>query len=314
MFKRKLTKKEIMNSVKNTMLIVIGSMLLAFGTGIFLVPAGINAGGLSGIGIIFQATLGWDVDIVVGILVWSLFALSVIFLGRRFAMQTLVATIVYPIVLSLFLRIPMFIELSDALLGAESGTAELLIAGLFGGAFVGAGCAITFLGGGSTGGVDILAFMIHKYLGIKHSISSFFIDGIIVVIGMFTIGRLVASLVGVISALISALMIEYIFIGKSTAFVATIISTKWMDINRFIQEKMERGTTIFHVEGGYKFNEYRMISVVFDRKEYGYLYSAIATIDPKAFVTFVQAQSVLGEGFNQFIQKKKVKKNDGTSV
>lgn len=307
MLKRKLSKKEIITLIKNTSLIVIGSILLAFGTGIFLVPSGINAGGLSGIALIFQATLNWEVDIVVGVLVWSLFALSIFFLGRRFAMQTLVATIVYPIALSLLLRIPYFIDLSSALLGAESGTAELLIAGLFGGAFVGAGCAVTFLGGGSTGGVDILAFMIHKYLRVKHSISSFFIDAIIVFIGMLTIGNLVASLVGVVSALISALMIEYIFIGKSTAFVATIISTKWEEINQFIQEKMERGTTIINVEGGFKFNEYRMISVVFDRKEYGYLYAAIAQIDPKAFVTFVQAQSVHGEGFNHFVQKKRFK-------
>ena len=120
-----------------------------------------------------------------------------------------------------------------------------MIAGIFGGVFVGAGVAITFLGGGSTGGVDILVFIIHKYTQVKQSVLSFVVDGAVIALGVFALGDMIASMIGIVAAFITAIMIEYIFVGRSKALTALIISKDHVkEINEYIQDSMERGSTL----------------------------------------------------------------------
>lgn len=283
-------------------LILIGAILLAFGTGMFLIPNRINAGGLSGIAIVLKAANPWfEEDLVVLVLTWGFFILSLIFLGLKFTIKSLVSSLVYPLLLILFSRLPFFQNLIHTTFFVNQETTKTLIAGIFGGAFVGAGVAITFLGGGSTGGVDIIVFIINKFTSIKQSILSFIVDGSIIVIGIFALGDMIASLIGVIAAFITAMMIEYIFVGRSRALTAMIISRDHAkEINEYIQNEMERGSTFFKVEGGYKRHEYELIMVTFDRKEYANLINHVSHIDKKAFLTVIQANEVLGEGFGAF--------------
>ena len=203
MSKRKLTKKEILKIVKDTLLIILGNFVLAFGTAIFLTKLNIVAGGLSGIGIIFQYHFGQYVggqliDIVVFIFTWILWVIGLIFLGKDFALKTLISAIVYPLALSLFLRVPVFGTLSESIcyygLTVTDGVVEgsvpighLLLCGLFGGVFVGTGVALTFTGGGSTGGVDVIIALLGKYTPIKESVASFMIDAVIIVTAMIAI-------------------------------------------------------------------------------------------------------------------------------
>ncbi|MGI6713929.1 MAG: YitT family protein [Bacilli bacterium] len=312
-FQIPLTKKERLKQIQDLMLVILGSMILAFAAGIFLVPASINAGGLAGIGIVvdYILNLSFDtVDITVAIVGVVLFFLGWIFLGTPFAIKTALSTVLYPLFLTLFLRVPFFSNLAVRIYLPESTgqieTARILIGGLFGGALTGVGVGLTFIGGGSTGGVDILALLGKRYLKIKESTASFIIDALIIIIGMFVLtDKLLSSLVGVIAALLCAIMIDYVFVGKSSVYVAKIISSKWEEINDFIQNELERGATIYNVEGGYQFAPYRLISVVFDQKEYNEVYRAIAHIDPRAFVIITKAQSVYGEGFSKFTQRKR---------
>ncbi len=295
--------KHVLKVIWNILLVIIGSIILAIGTGFFLVPANIVAGGMSGIAIIGNKLFNFDIDISVGILSWFLFFVGLVFLGKKFSLQTLLGTIVYPIALSIIYRF-----FNDPVGLAPGGISEgldefhALLAGIFGGAFVGAGCAITYLGGGSTGGTDVLVFIIKKYFGFKTSIVGFITDALIIIGGLFVTG-MIPALVGVMSAFISALMVEFIFVGWSTTFVAQIISTKEAEINTYVQKSLNRGTTIVQVSGGYTGVPYQMIQVAFDKKEYTILRDAINRIDSKAFVTFLRAQAVIGSGFEPFPEK-----------
>ncbi len=294
--------------IKSYALIVFGSILLGIGTGLFLIPNQINAGGLSGIAVILKATLGFDEDLVVLVLTWGFFLVSLLFLGFKFTVKSLVSSLLYPLVLVIISRTPFFQTLIQETFLDDVETTKTLIAGIFGGAFVGAGVAVTFIGGGSTGGVDILVFIINKYTSIKQSILSFVVDGSIIVAGIFVLGDLIASLIGIIAAFITAVMIEYIFVGRSRALTAMIISKDHADeINAYIQNKMERGSTFIGVAGGYQKHPYEMIMVTFDRKEYANLMYAVSQIDKKAFLTVIQANEVLGEGFRAFRTRKRRK-------
>lgn len=302
--------KDWKKTLLHLFLVIAGSVILGLGTGILLVPYNIITGGLSGIGIILNKTLGWNVELVVAVLTWLFFFMGLIFLGKKFAFQTLCSTIVYPIALSLGVFLQNNIEFLQLV---KTNEVHRLLAAVFGGVFVGAGCAITFLGGGSTGGVDIPALMAQKYLKIKCSIMTFAIDATIIIVGLVINKDLIFAMIGILSAVIAAVMVDKIFLGGTSAYIATIISKKYEEINNFILDKLERGTTIIDVEGGYSKEESRMIQVAFVANEYAILQEGVSLIDPKAFMTVCRANEVMGEGFNKFVRRKrklKIKEED----
>lgn len=328
-----MSKKEQKSLVLNAIFVFLGNLFLAFGTAIFLKNLDIVAGGLSGIGIIIQhyfqnvtifsgfiaEILGESViDLVVFVFTWILWVVGWIFVGRDFALKTLASAILYPIMLSLFIRIPVFNDISNqisyfgindaAFLEAiKNGTefapiSNLLLCGIFGGVFIGLGVGLNFLGGGSTGGVDVIIAIVNKYLGIKESIVSFALDTIVIILGMFLIRRngqfnFVPSLCGILSALITALVIEFLMTELSTSFQLDVISDKWEIISWFAQEELGRGATIIRAEGGFRRDNRVILRIVFDKRQYNRIRKFIARVDPKAFVTITKTNAVYGEGF-----------------
>lgn len=322
---RKPTKKEVYSWICNTFLVLFGSTLIAFGSAIFYTKLNIVAGGLSGIGIIFQSFMGnygpggQIIDIVVLVATWVLWFIGLIFLGKDFALKTLLSSLFYPLALMLFLRAPFFQKLASdicyyGIANPESADlivpiGNLLLCAMFGGAFVGGGVALTFLGGGSSGGVDVIIAIVSKHTRIRESISSFIIDGTIIVIGMFAIkDNIIPGLCGIASAFVAALMIETIYNKNQSSYQVDIISNEWEKISDFAQNELDRGTTIIHAEGGYKGDERVILRVVFDKRQYAKLKNYIAHTDPSAFVTFTQTNAVYGEGFK--INRVKVSTKD----
>lgn len=345
-----LSKKEQKSFITNIFLVLIGNFSLAFGTAIFLTKLDIVAGGLSGIGIIIQHYIGslnifsgfWatifgttTIDLVVFALTWILWGVGFIFLGRDFALKTLASAIIYPLALSLFMRVPCFIDIADNIcfFGIDSSTAidaikaneqfapisNLLLCGLFGGVFIGFGVGLNFLGGGSTGGVDVVIAIINKYTGIKESIISFILDAIVIILGIFLIRKngqfnIVPSLCGILSAFITALVIEFVMNFFSLSYQLDVISEKWELISWYAQEELGRGATIIHAEGGYKGENRVILRIVFDKMQYNRLKNFIARVDPHAFVTITQTSAVYGEGFkpHPISVSKEMKKKEPT--
>ena len=295
---------ELMQTIKNIALTVAGTIVLAFGVAVFIVPFELITGGVSGLALIFEAAIPLElsVDVYVTILTWSLFFLGLFILGKDFALKTLISTIVYPIALSLFLRLsdPAVLDGFFYLGSMEHGDLHLLIAAVFGGVFVGAGCAITFLGGGSTGGVDILTFIICKiFKRAKSSVVIFIIDASIVVFGMFITKDLVITLLAVSSAFVAAFVIDYVFVGSSKAFVANIVSDKYEEISDHVIKTLDRTTTVIDAIGGYSRETKKIVMVTFTVRQYSELINIIYKTDKNAFVTISQAHEINGEGWTR---------------
>ena len=285
-------------------LIFLGNVILAFASAFFLVPMEIVNGGMNGVALILFATYQWPIDLSTIFMAWSFFIGGVFLLGKEFSFKTISATVIYPLFLFIFLRFfPP--NIFDFML--ENDTHRLLAA-LFGGALVGLGVALSFLAGGSTGGFDVVILSLKKYLEIKVSISSLIIDAVIILIGMLTF-TLLLGLYGIISIVVSALMIELVFVGFSKTYFVTIISKESTKINAFILETLERGSTLIPAKGGYSEKAFELIQVAINRSEYFTLKQFIASIDPKAFVVFSQVRSINGLGFDPFPLKKAKKSN-----
>ncbi len=294
---------DLKNTIKNIALVIIGTLVLSFGTAVFILPFELIMGGVSGLGIIISRLLQWEaltVDIVITVLTWLLFFMGLIILGKNFALKTLVSTIIYPPAISLFMKMVSPEVLDGFFMLNTSSEAHMILAAIFGGAFVGAGCAITFIGGGSTGGSDIIGFTISKFFKrIKSSIAIGCVDGLIVVLGMFFIGNFVLSLLGIVAVFISTVVMDKVFIGSSKAFVANIITENYDEINKAVIEDLERTTSIIEVLGGFSGEPKKMVMVSFTVRQYSSLLGIINKYDKNAFLTIHRAHEINGEGWTR---------------
>ncbi|MDD6302644.1 MAG: YitT family protein [Bacillales bacterium] len=320
---KKPTKNDVINEIKNALLVMVGTFVLALGTELFIIPSGLDTGGLSGIAVCFKyAGFPFEPELVITILTWLLFFLGLIVLGWQFSVKTLISTIFYPVALYFIKYLSsvfpwLLVTNSESLKVLIDGLGEVtitalvpLLSAVFGGVFVGAGCAITFLGGGSTGGVDIITFVLCKYIkALKSSVSFFMIDAIIVVVGFFFMKDIVLCLEGVLSAFIAAIVIDKLFLGSSKSFVANIVTEKYEEITKDIIEKLDRTTSLVDIQGGYTKESKKMIMFSFSMRDYSTLIAIVSKHDKRAFMTISKAHDISGEGFT-FKPSDKIEKED----
>lgn len=310
------TKKEMLNAIKNAGLVVIGTIVLAFGFSAFLLPYDLIIGGIDGVAQVLMSALGFGTqgtafDVCVFVLTWGLFFLGLIFLGKDFALKTLISAIVFPPAQTFFTNLidgkiindgGVLKEFFTIAMDAEGNLdmAGLILAAVFGGVLVGAGCALAYRGGGSTGGTDIIALILSKYIrGLKSSVSIFLVDATVILLGIFVLKDLSLCLLGIVAAFVGALVIDKIFLGQSQAFIANIVSDKYQDINEAIIKKLDRTSTIITATGGFSGQGKRMIMVSFTMPQYAAFVAIIKGIDKEAFVTIHRAHEINGEGWTK---------------
>ena len=300
----KIDKFDVWNFIKHIVLVAVGTGILAFGTAVFLVPERLVTGGVSGLAIVLNSFIPGALgeDFYITVLTWGLFVIGWIFLGNGFAAKTLLSTILYPV---MYMGCSML--LSENVLGGyfiidktQYQDVAVLIAATLGGACVGIGCAIAFKGGGSTGGVDVLALLFSKiFKKIKSSYIIFAIDAIIVILGIFVIKDMVLSLLGILSASICAAMVDKVFLGNDGAYVAQIVSEEYEIISKGIIKQLDRTATVVDVVGAYSKEPKKMLIVSFSMREYADLINIINHADPGAFMTISRAYENHGEGWTR---------------
>ncbi len=318
--KHEFTSETWQTQVKNNLWIVFGSLVNALGTSFFLLPFNIVSGGISSLAIIFNAIPALSiisVDNYILILTWGFFAAGLLILGVKYSIRSLVYAICNPLFIKLFnwiidvvvvdgvnifdLTQLSDITLAEGVIGADQTAAiAYLAAAVAGGLLVGAGIGFAMLGGGSSGGTDVINLTVNKYFHIKVGTSSLVCDLIIIVGGFFTNGyNLLPSVVGAMSAVLCSIMIDVVFTGKNKSFVALIVTSKWYEINKAIDQQLGRGATLLKGQGGYSREDTMVIETCFDRRDYHQLEQIVKKIDPNAFMTVMKAQEVVGYGFTR---------------
>ncbi len=301
----KINKYDILGLLKHFFFVALGTFVLAFGTAVFLVEYNLVTGGVSGLAIVLNEFLPHNgEEFYITALTWSLFFLGWVFLGHNFALKTLLSTILYPV---FYVQCAKLVDPELNLFNgyfimhnAQYQDIAVLIAATLGGACVGIGCAIAFKGGGSTGGVDVLALILCKvFKKIKSSYIIFGIDATIVILGVLVIQDMVLSLLGIVSAFLCALMIDKVFIGNDGAYIAEIVSDEYEIIAKGVIKQLDRTATIVDVTGAYSKEPKKMLIVAFSIREYADLISIINHADPGAFLTITRAFKNHGEGWTR---------------
>ena len=301
----KINKYDVLGVLKHFFFVAVGTFVLAFGSAVFLVEYDLVTGGISGLAIVLNEFLPTvNEEFYITALTWGLFVIGWLFLGNNFAIKTMLSTILYPIFFG------MCSQLVDPELNLFNGyfimhnaayqDIAVLIAATLGGACVGVGCAIAFKGGGSTGGVDVVALILCKvFPKVKSSYIIFGIDAAIVILGIFVIQDMVLSLLGIVSAFICALMIDKVFLGNDGAYIAQIVSDEYEIISKGIIKQLDRTATIVDVTGAYSKQPKKMLMVSFSMREYSDLINIINHADPGAFLTISRAFKNHGEGWTR---------------
>jgi uncharacterized membrane-anchored protein YitT (DUF2179 family) len=310
--KHKLSRSDVYLEIKNIIFMIVGCLILGFSDAVFSNGCNLVTGGVSSVGVIvnyyvYSAT-GFDCTslVVTGMQV-ILWVVGWFTLGKKFSINTLLASALYPAFFTLFynFHVGNLLGFSELYAGANSTTnvnyGMLILAGFFGGATAGIGVAICYLGNGSTGGFDIISFIIAKYTEMKEDVSGFICDATLVLLGWVCMGDPLRSLIGILSALTCAVAVQYIYINADSFVIVDVISEKYMDIQDYIHKELGHATTLIDIVGGYSGEKHKMIRVVIYEFETTELKNRIAQIDPLAFVSFMQAKTINGRGFVPFV-------------
>lgn len=271
------------------LLIIVGTGLMATAIISCFDAAGMVTGGFSGIAILVKAGTKnlygngiplWITNLVLNI---PVFLLAAKIKGFAFVKKALMGDLTLTIWL--------------AVLPAWKLSGDFLLAALYGGILQGIGIGFVFLGGGTTGGTDLLAAIVQKYLR-HYSIAQImqFIDGAVVIVGMYVFG-VERALYAIIAVYLVTKVSDGIIEGLKFSKSVYIITDKPDEVSRRIIEDMDRGVTGISAKGMYSGNDKLMLFCVVGKKELVHLKEMIDEIDPNAFVIVGDAREVHGEGF-----------------
>ena len=266
-------------------IISFGVMLSAIGISVFLSPARIVAGGVSGVGIILHGIYGFPIGVFLLICNIPILLLGLKMLGKGFLLKTLYGTVMLSVFTDSAAKLPPF-------------TDDLLLSSLVGGTLIGIGMGLVFLIGATTGGVDVLAKILNKlFPSIYVGKCLFIIDFIVILSGGIVFSDYELCLYGIISLLIVTYLIDTIIQGANSAKMVYIISDYYSEIADVIMNDLNRGLSSIRITGMYKNTERRMLMCVLKKHELVVLRNIVSKIDKNAFIIFIGAREVSGEGF-----------------
>lgn len=284
--RKKTIQIQFYEKVKNIILVLIGSAIVAVSFNAFLLPNEIASGGVSGISTITYGLFGWEPAYVQWALNIPLFIAGVAILGYIYGIKTLLGTVFLPFVV--FLTKDM-----------EPWTMDPILAAIFGGMGIGLGIGIVFRGNASTGGTDLAAQILAKYTGISLGKCVALIDGLIV-ISAAIVFNIEKGLFALIALYITSRTIDIVQIGLNRSKMVLIITKEEEKVRDAIFEEIDRGLTKFQAYGGFTNEERKPLMVVVDQSEFTNLKQVVRLIDPDAFVIVLDAAEVLGQGFKKF--------------
>lgn len=280
-------------------LITIGAFILAAGFVLFIDPHKIAPGGVYGIGIIThyltQGMFSWapeglpigTVGLVLNI---PLTILGIKILGPRFGVKTVIG----------FLLSSVFIDLLHLGFGYKPLVDDLLLSSVFGGVFIGFGLGLIFKSKATSGGSDIIAMIIAKYTRLPLGQLMIYVDSAIVLLALLAFKDWKIPMYSWIVIYITGKVIDMTIQGVSYDKTLFIVSDKYDEIRDKIINDLERGGTLINVVGMYKGHEKKMIFTNVSRREVYMLKDYIQSIDQNAFITVIDANEILGNGFKSF--------------
>jgi uncharacterized membrane-anchored protein YitT (DUF2179 family) len=288
MFKENLGVGYLINVV---IIIIVGSTISALGYSLFQIPFNIVAGGIGGLSIILNHYSGITEGILFFIFNIPLLIIGFKNLGRwYFLVFTAISVVIFSLVTDVSVRYIV------PLLDESPLTENMLLSTIYGGLITGLGGGIVMRVGGSTGGTNILAKLIHQKFGFPMSQSYLITDTVIILASVLVFGWDVA-LHGLLCLFLNGLASDFVFEGPSVIKVATIITDKPEEVAGLLMHELNRGVSSWEIKGLYTGEKHYMLYCAVYRSQIIMLKHLLSKADDKAFVVIGDGRQALGEGF-----------------
>lgn len=289
---------KIYKELGSYMQIVIGSFIMAVGFVVFIAPMKLAPGGVYGIAIILHHLVGFPIGLSGLALDIPLLILGTLVLGKNFGAKTIVGIVS----LSLSISLLEWLYGYDLLINNE---ASYLLMSLFGAVFIGFGLGLIFKTRATSGGTDILASILQKYTHLSIGTCVVIVDSIIVIIALFAFKNWEIPLYSLMVIYVTGAVADKVVAGFKTDKTVFIISDKHEEIRNVILFQLGRGGTYIKGEGMFMGNSKNIIYTIIDRKELPTLIYQVHEIDPNAFLSVIDANETLGDGFKSLQEKAK---------
>ena len=267
----------------------IGCALFALGFDLFLMPGGMNAGGLSGLAmVVVHLTDFSSVGLVTALFNIPLFILAGMKIGKKFFLGSFIGMAFSSVFIDMFAVLPV-------------PEVEPLLGAVYGGVICGAGLGFVFAAGVSTGGSDSVVRLLKlKYRHVPIGVISMSFDACVAILTGIVFRDVNAALYTGITIYITGKIIDMVVYSFDYSKVALIITKEYEQVAQMISDKLERGATYLHGEGTYSRKATKVVLTAVKKQQIAELKELVVDIDPDAFIIVQEAHQVLGDGFIRY--------------
>jgi len=271
--------------IKEYLIIVIGTLIISFTVYFFMIPSNAIVGSLSGLAIVISHFIPLSVSALTFILSSVLLLIGFLLIGREFGGKTVCASIL----------LPTFLRIWEVLFPSQQSlTGDPLLDVACHIILVSFGVAMLFNANASSGGLDIVAKLLNKYLHIELG-RGMTIAGMVTAVSAVLIADTRILVLSILGTYLNGFVIDHFIDGFNRRKRVCILTGEYKAIKEFIICRLNRGVTLYPAIGGYKEENKTELVTILTRNEYAVLLEYLHTIDEKAFVSVSTVNEVVGE-------------------
>ncbi len=268
--------------IKDFLVITVATAIVAAAVFFFLMPSHISVGSISGLAIVVSNFVPLPVSAITMIFNVGLLILGFLLVGREFGGKTVYTSVLLPVYIGILERIfPNFQSImGDAFLDT--------ICYVF---LVSVGLAMLFTRNASSGGLDIVAKLMNKFLRMELG-KAMSVSGMAVALSAAFVYDAKTVVLSILGTYLNGIVLDNFIFGIDRKRRVCILSPKLDEIREFILHELHSGATIYESWGAYEMQPRREIITVVDRAEYSKLMQYITKVDPEAFITIYNVNEI----------------------
>ncbi len=275
--------KKSLETLKEYSIITFGTGIIAAAVFFFLVPSHVSVGSISGLAIILSSFLPLSVSALTMIMNVGLLIVGFLLIGREFGAKTVYTSILLPALMGV---LEFIFPENTSLMGDPFLDTVCYIF------LVSVGQAILFNRNASSGGLDIVAKLMNKFLHMDLG-NALSISGMVIALSSIFVSDAKIVVLSVLGTYLNGIVLDHFIFGLNPRKRVCIVSQKEEIIRQFILHELHSGATVYDTLGAYNLEPKREIITIVDRNEYAKLMSFIEKTDPTAFVTVYSVNKII---------------------
>ena len=276
-------KNKILYQIIDWIMITIGTAIIAASVYLFMIPSNLTVGSITGLAIIASKFIPLSVSVLTMIMNVGLLVVGFIFIGKDFGAKTVYTSILMPIILGIF---EIVLPNNASIMGDPFVD---MVCYVF---FVSIGLSMLFNRNASSGGLDIVAKLLNKYMHIEMG-NAMSLSGMVVALSAILISDIKIVVLSVLGTYLNGIVVDWFIFGSTLKKRVCIISEKDEEIREFLINDLHSGASVYELAGAYNMETKKEIIAIVDKGEYIKLMTFIERIDPAAFVTIYNVNKIL---------------------